>query len=58
MLQSMGSQRVRHNLATEQQQIKIIPRMIFIMKADVYVHTFQVHFTYIMSFNPPNKAMR
>ena len=32
--------------------------MIFIMKADVYVHTFQVHFTYIMSFNPPNKAMR
>ena len=57
-LQSMGSQRVRHNLATEQQQIKIIPRMIIITTADIYVLTFQVYFTYINSFNPSNKPMR
>ena len=54
----MVSQRVRPNLVTEQQQIKIIPRMIIIMAADIYVHTFQAYFTYINSFNPPNKAMR
>ena len=32
--------------------------MIIITTADIYVLTFQVYFTYINSFNPPNKAMR